>query len=123
MLTLIKLLHTIIWAIMAGAILAIPVLSWRGRFRLAGWLSLLVLGECVVIGLNHGRCPLTDLAARFTIERTPNFDIYLPACLAQYNKTIFGLLFVAGEFIYLSCFVSRKASTESPQRSGVLSRR
>ena len=115
MLTLIKLLHTIIWAIMAGAILTIPLLAWRGRFRLAGWLSFLVLGECLVIGLNHGRCPLTDLAAHFTSERAPNFDIFLPTWLAQYNKTIFGLLFVAGEFIFLLRFLSRNSSAEGTQ--------
>jgi hypothetical protein len=35
-LTLIKLAHTTIWAIMAAAIVAIPVAAMRRRFRLGG---------------------------------------------------------------------------------------
>jgi hypothetical protein len=42
------------------------------------------------------RCPLTDVAARYTDERADNFDIYLPLWLARYNKQIFGPLFAAG---------------------------
>jgi hypothetical protein len=46
--------------------------------------------------VNRCRCPLTSLAARYTEDRSPNFDIYLPRWLAQYNKQIFGTLFIAG---------------------------
>ncbi len=48
------------------------------------------------------RCPLTDLAARYTGDRSPNFDIYLPPLLAHYNKEIFGLLFIAGLLLGLA---------------------
>ena len=41
------------------------------------------------------RCPLTDLAARYTDDRRANFDIYLPLWLAANNKRIFGSVFVA----------------------------
>ena len=79
-LPLIKLAHTAIWALMATAIIAIPIAAMRRRFRLAAWLTaLLIAGECIVLALNGGRCPLTDLAARFTAERAANFDIYPPA--------------------------------------------
>ena len=40
---------------------------------------------------------LTDLAARHTEAREPNFDIYLPRWLAQYNKQIFVTLFTLSE--------------------------
>ena len=59
-------------------------------------LSAIILVECALLAANGGRCPLTNLAARFTEDRAPNFDIYLPAWFARYNKTIFGSLFVAG---------------------------
>jgi hypothetical protein len=59
------------------------------------------LGECLVLAVNRGRCPLTNLAARYTDERAANFDIYLPEWLARHNKSIFGLLFVAGELVLL----------------------
>jgi hypothetical protein len=57
--------------------------------------------ECAVLALNRGHCPLTDLAARYTEERTDNFDIYLPLWLARRNKAIFGTLFVAGALFVL----------------------
>ena len=59
-------------------------------------LSAIILVECALLAAHGGRCPLTNLAARFTEDRTPNFDIYLPSWLARYNKWIFGSLFVAG---------------------------
>ena len=62
----------------------------------------LVLVECGVLAANRGRCPLTDLAAQHTERRTANFDIYLPLWLAQYNKTIFGALFLAGALFVLA---------------------
>jgi hypothetical protein len=95
----IKLLHTTIWAVMATAILALPALGWLRKFRWALGLTLLITGECMVLALNGGRCPLTDMAARYTENRPCNFDIYLPVWLACYNKLIFGFLFVAGEVI------------------------
>jgi hypothetical protein len=97
----IKLLHTVIWAIMAACIVALPWAAWFAQFRWALGLTLLVLGECVVLAVNGGRCPLTDAAARYTEERAANFDIYLPLWLARHNTRIFGFLFVAGELVLL----------------------
>jgi hypothetical protein len=51
--------------------------------------------------LNHGKCPLTDVAARYTKDRRDNFDIYLPNWLARHIKAIFGALFVLNEVIVL----------------------
>jgi hypothetical protein len=97
----IKLLHTAIWAVMAASILALPWLGWFGKFRWAFGLTLLIVGECLVLAVNGGRCPLTDVAARYTDDRACNFDIYLPVWLACSNKSIFGSLFVAGELVVL----------------------
>jgi hypothetical protein len=44
---------------------------------------------------------LTDLAARFTSDRSAEFDIYLPRWLARHNKTLFGGLFAVNELIVL----------------------
>ena len=43
-----------------------------------------------MLAVNHMRCPLTDLAARYTVNREDNYDIYLPPWLARHNKQIFG---------------------------------
>lgn len=105
MLTGIKLLHTLIWAFLALSILVLPVVGVLRKFRRAAILTGLVLVECGVLALNGGRCPLSDLAARFTNDRAHNFDIYLPNWLAQHNKVIFGVLFVAGELVVLGCWL------------------
>jgi len=104
MLTVIKLLHTVIWAALAGCILSLPVLAVFRRFRWAAIITIVVLLECGVLALNGGRCPLTDWAARYTADRASNFDIYLPNWLAEYNKLIFGILFVVGEFVVIACW-------------------
>jgi hypothetical protein len=105
----IKVLHTLIWACMAAGILALPVLGLLRRFRWAAILSAVILLECIVLALNGGRCPLTELASRFTPDRAPNFDIYLPNWLAQYNKIIFGALFIAGELVVLGYWLRERA--------------
>jgi|GEM_PF-175093 len=100
-LVMIKLLHTAVWAVMAGFILALPRMCLLQRFDWVVILTLVILAECGVLALNQGRCPLTNLAARCTNERADNFDIFLPEWLARHNKTIFGTLFVVNELIVL----------------------
>jgi hypothetical protein len=97
----IRLLHTVVWALIAGCIVALPVAALEGRLDWAAAMSVVVLIECGVIGLNKGRCPLTGVAARYTEDRADNFDIYLPRWLARHNKAVFGALFVAGEVVVL----------------------
>jgi hypothetical protein len=100
-LTAIKLLHTAIWAFLAGCILALPIAGFMHRFDWAVILTAIILLECGALALNRGLCPLTGLAARFTDERPDNFDIYLPKWLARHNKAMFGTLFVINELIVL----------------------
>lgn len=98
----IKILHSAIWLFFAGCIMAIPVAGARHQFLWAAALTGLVLVECAILAVNRGRCPLTDLAARYTEERADNFDIYLPLWLARHNKTIFGTLLAIGELLVLA---------------------
>lgn len=92
----VKTLHTVVWAFFAGCILLVPVYAWRGDLRAAAVLIALVSVEVVIILVNRWRCPLTDVAARYTEDRQDNFDIYLPLWLARYNKELFGTLFLLG---------------------------
>jgi hypothetical protein len=80
---------------------ALPFLAWQGAFRWAAILSMAVLIEGVVLLANGWKCPLTNLAAKYTADRSPNFDIYMPNWLARHNKTIFGVLFLVNETIVL----------------------
>jgi hypothetical protein len=93
----IKLLHTLVWALFAGGILALVPLAWAGAFGAVLAINAAVVGEGLVLALNRWSCPLTPLAARYTDDREPNFDIYLPRWLAQHNKTLFTTLFVLGD--------------------------
>ena len=111
MLVVVKLAHSAVWAVLAGCVLALPVVAVKRRFDWAAILTAVILVECGILGLNHGRCPLTDLAARFTSNRADNFDIYLPLWLAHYNKTIFGFLFVLNEAFVLWCWQVNKKAT------------
>jgi hypothetical protein len=95
----VKLLHTLVWAFMAGSIVALPIIAFAQHFEWILILSGIIIGECVVLAANRGRCPLTDWAGQYTSDRTDNFDIYLPNWLARHNKTIFGSLFVVNELI------------------------
>lgn len=92
----IKLAHTAIWAMFAGAIVGIPIATAVGQLSWAWGLIGLVLMEVLILVLNHMRCPLTDLAACFTTDRADNFDIYLPLWLARNNKIVFGSLYGIG---------------------------
>ena len=96
MLQVIKLAHTVVWALLVAVILAIPVMAWQDRFTAAAVLTAIMLGEVLVLVVNGWRCPLTDLAARYTDDRRANFDIYLPLWLAANNKRIFGSILAAG---------------------------
>jgi hypothetical protein len=92
----VKIIHTIAWAFFAGCIVLIPLAAWRRQLIAALVLIAVVTVEVLVLMTNQFRCPLTDVAARYTNDRRDNFDIYLPLWLARYNKLIFGSLFVAG---------------------------
>ncbi len=95
-LQIVKVTHTFVWALFVVAIIAIPILAVLQRWILVAALVGLVLVECLVLLINRWRCPLTDIAARYTDDRRANFDIYLPHALAEHNKSIFGTLFAVG---------------------------
>ncbi|NTW74110.1 MAG: hypothetical protein HGB29_04525, partial [Chlorobiaceae bacterium] len=85
-LCVVKLIHTLVWALFAGSIIAIPVYASVGSVLVAWGLIGFVFLEVVVLVANRMRCPLTDVAGRYTSDRQDNFDIYLPLWLARYNK-------------------------------------
>jgi len=111
-LTVIKLLHTVIWALLAATILALPIAGVLRRFRWAAILTVIVLLECAVLAVNGGRCPLSDWAIRFTADRGSNFDVYLPNWLAQHNKVVFGVLLVAGELVVVGNWLRDRFATQ-----------
>ena len=95
-LTLVRILHTVVWAFMVGCIFAVPLYALADKYAHATVFIGIVLLETAILLLNHWRCPLTDVAARYTDDQHIGFDIYLPPFLARHNKLIFGSIFAAG---------------------------
>jgi hypothetical protein len=107
-LRLVKLLHTAVWALFAGCILAIPAFTFADDLRASAVLIAIVLVEVAVLAANGMRCPLTDVAARYTTDRQDNFDIYLPLWLARHNKLVFGSLYLGGIAYTLIVWMARR---------------
>ena len=105
----IKAIHTLVWAVFAGSILAIPICVLVGELPIAWGLIGFVFLEVLVLAANRMTCPLTDVAGRYTLERRDNFDIYLPLWLARHNKQVFGGLYAAG--IVHTIWASVRAAT------------
>jgi len=97
----VRVVHTVVWAFFAGCVVAIPIAAAAGALRVAVVLIGVVLVEVAILAANRWRCPLTDVAARYTEERREDFDIYLPLWLARHNKRVFGALYVLGALITL----------------------
>ncbi len=96
-LILVKVLHTLVWAVMVGAIFYIIYSGWSGQISSLTYVALIVIGlEVVVLLANNWVCPMTPVARRYSNNEKHNFDIYLPEWLAKYNKEIFGTLLALG---------------------------
>lgn len=102
MLSLIKVLHTLIWLVMTLSVFYIGYSVIQMKFDIVFYVSLiLIASEIIIIVANSWKCPLTSIARRHTDDIAPNFDIFLPRIVAQYNKEIFTaiLLIILGLYL------------------------
>ena len=98
----IKLMHTFIWFILAGATLYIFYSGLFNRITPYTWIAIaMIIGEGIVLLLFKWACPLTVLARKYSDSDKDNFDIYLPNWLAKHNKTIFTTIFLVGILLIL----------------------
>lgn len=103
MLNLIKALHTLIWLVMTVSVFYIGFCVIRMKFDTLFYVSLfLISSEIILIVVNSWKCPLTGIARRHTDDDAPNFDIFLPRIIAQYNKEIFTVILLIILGIYLT---------------------
>lgn len=93
-LQLIKCIHTLVWAVVAGCIFALFAAVAHDEPSVFGWLHVVIGAEIATLLAFRGKCPLTYLAERYTDDRAPNFDIYLPRAVARWNKEIFTAILV-----------------------------
>lgn len=102
MLKFLKILHTVIWVIMATSNFLAFYFAYIGRFDIWFWLpAFLITLECIIIVAFAWKCPLTYVAEKYTKDRQANFDIYLPHWLAKYNVKIFSILIALEIFVVL----------------------
>ncbi len=94
-LIIIKLTHTLAWFFFVLCIFAIPFFAKKIQFKRVLIASGFMILELLALLSNSMRCPLTDIAANFTDDRSANFDIYIPEIIARYNKEIFGPILTA----------------------------
>lgn len=96
-LTLIKAVHTFIWAFMVTVIFYVVYCGIFDAVNLYTWIAAgIIVLEGWVLLMFKMSCPLTVLARKYSSSTNHNFDIYLPEWLAKYNKQIFTTVFLIG---------------------------
>lgn len=94
-LTLIKVLHTLIWLFFNVVIFYFLYAVITNQIDIWVWICIgLVAFEGLVLLIFKAMCPVTLLARRYSDSDKHNFDIYLPEWLAKHNKVIYTTLFV-----------------------------
>ncbi|HHV96178.1 MAG TPA: hypothetical protein GXX37_06845 [Clostridiaceae bacterium] len=98
----IKIIHTIIWAFY---VMVLFYILYAAVFNVIDKYLFIAIGLVIIEGIVllafKWRCPLTVLAYRYTDNRDPAFDIFLPTWLAKHNKTIYTILFAIGMVIVI----------------------
>ncbi|HRW08528.1 MAG TPA: hypothetical protein P5121_25675 [Caldilineaceae bacterium] len=96
-LTLIRIIHTTIYLVMAAATFVLVYAGLTGAQGPWLWVALLLLAAESVVYLGNGmRCPLTALAVRYGAEKGYVFDTFLPERATQYTFNFFGTVMVVG---------------------------
>ncbi|XVJ66965.1 MAG: hypothetical protein HEQ40_12635 [Lacibacter sp.] len=101
-LTLIKLLHTIIWIFFNVVLFYLLYAVITNRIDHWVWICIgLVVLEIITLLVFKWFCPLTVWARKYSDSSRHNFDIYLPEWLAKHNKLIYGVMFSLSLLILL----------------------
>jgi hypothetical protein len=96
-LILARLLHTIIYVVMASAVVAVLVSGLTGASGPWLWLALaLLLVETLVFVANGLRCPLTAVVDRYSAGRSAVSDTFFPERLTRHTLSVFGPLIALG---------------------------
>jgi hypothetical protein len=90
-----KLLHSAVWAVVAGAIFALLPAIACDRKAVFGRLHVIILAEIATLAASRWTRPLTRVAERYTDDRRPNFDSFLLLPVARWSEQIFTVIPVA----------------------------
>ncbi len=105
----IKIIHTLIWAVLACITFYILYSGISGNITVFTWIAVAaIIIEGLILLMNGWSCPLTSKARKYKISDKDNFDIYLPEWLAKYNKLIFTTIFVIGVLLIIFRLMQRR---------------
>jgi hypothetical protein len=92
-LTIIKTIHTAIWVFFNVVIFYLLYAVIADKIDKWVWICLgLILLEGIVLLVFKKMCPVTLVARKYSDSTKSNFDIFLPAWLAKYNKLIYSII-------------------------------
>ena len=102
-LAIVRMVHTVIYVVMAAGTLVVLV---AGLFGLSGmwlWVALGLMAVEVLVFVGNGmRCPLTALAVQFGAERGYAFDTLLPESFTRHTFRLFGTMLAIGLLLLLA---------------------
>jgi hypothetical protein len=94
-LTLIKIIHTLIWVFFNFVIFYMLYAVIIDKIDIWLWIGYaLIVLEGITLLIFNFFCPLTIIARKYSDSTKHNFDIYLPNWLAKYNKRIYSGIMV-----------------------------
>lgn len=94
-LTLIKVIHTLIWVFFNFVIFYMLYAASANKLDFWLWIGYgLVFIERLTLLTFKLHCPLNLLARKYSNSTKDNFDIYLPSWLAKYTKSIYTSIFI-----------------------------
>lgn len=96
-LALVRLVHTLIYLVMASSTLLVLFAGVSGYVGLWLYISLILIAiEGAVFFGNGMKCPFTNLAVKYGAEKGYVFDTFLPEKAARYTFRFFGTLLACG---------------------------
>ncbi|MBK9735231.1 MAG: hypothetical protein IPO92_09795 [Saprospiraceae bacterium] len=101
-LTLVKLLHTLVWIFFNIVIFYLLYAVIVNKIDIWVWICLgFIVVEGLILLLFKAMCPITLVARKYSDSQKDNFDIYLPNWLAKYNKLIYTTIVIIAIAILL----------------------
>lgn len=102
-LAIVKIVHTLIYVLMASATVYVLIAGITGHRDPAAWMAVgLVALEGVVFFANGMHCPLTSLAQRYGDPSGHVGDTLFPEVCTRYTFRAFGTLYVVGVLLILA---------------------
>ena len=91
----VKIIHAVIWLFFNVVLFYMAYAVIMNKINKFVWIGIgLILMEGIVLLVFNKMCPLTIVARQYSDSNKDNFDIYLPNCLAKYNKLIYTTFFI-----------------------------